>query len=153
MRIRSVARPLTIAGIVLVASLGLSGCTKPTPGVSVFSGASSVHTEAVCWAADSDSLSPEQCASDLIANASASAPKLTVVSGDTVGISVDPVIANSGWTPIVNGQRLVETPLTQNYFRFQYPSLQEVPADGIELVIQAGQNTKTRGIWAVKLTR
>lgn len=148
-----IQRLALVAAGLAAAGLALTGCTKPTPGVSVFSGSGSVHTEAICWAAESDSLSPTECAADLIQNATGKAPRISVIPGDTIGISVDTVVAESGWTPLINGQRLVETPLTQNYYRFQYPSLNEIPADGLELVIQAGQNTKTRGVWVVKLTK
>ena len=148
-----IRRLALVAACLAAAGLALTGCTKPYPAISVFSGSSSVNTEAICWAADSDSLSPTQCAADVVKNGSGKAPRISVLPGSTIGISVDPVIAESGWTPVINGQRLVETPLTQNYYRFTYPSLNEIPADGLELVIQAGQNTKTRGIWVVKVTK
>lgn len=149
MRIRLVAT----ASIAIVAAFGLTGCEKPAPGVSVFTGSNSVHSEAVCWAFDSDSLSPTQCAAEIIQNAAGKAPRIQVTPGDTIGISVDPVVAESGWTPVINGQRLVETPLDVNYYRFTYPSLNEIPADGLELSIQAGRDTKTRGVWVMKLTK
>lgn len=133
--------------------LALTGCTKPAPGVSVFSGTQTQNSEAICWSFDSDNLTPAQCASDLIANAAANgkAPIVHVIPGDTIGISVDTAVAEAGWTPIIGGQRLVETPLTTNYWRFDWPSTQQIPASGVELIIQAGQDTKTRGIWAFKI--
>lgn len=146
-------RLVATASLALVAAFGLAGCEKPAPAVSVFSGSGSVNTEAVCWAFDSDSLSPDQCAAEIIQNASGKAPRLQVTPGDTIGISVDTAVAESGWTPVINGQRLVETPISANYYRFTYPSLNEIPADGLELSIQAGRDTKTRGVWVVKLTQ
>jgi hypothetical protein len=74
-----------------------------------------------------------------------------VVPGETVGISVDTAVAEAGWFPVIGDQRLTEQPLTSTYYRFQFPSLQEVPADGLSLQVVAGRDTKTRGIWVFKL--
>lgn len=146
-------RRLAIAGIALAAVFGLAACEKPAPGISVFSGTQTKNAEAVCWSFDSDNLTPQQCASDLIANAAQNgkAPTVRVIPGETVGISVDTAVAQAGWTPIIGGQRLTEQPLTSNYWRFDWPSTQQLPADGVELLIQAGRDTKTRGVWAFKL--
>ncbi len=73
--------------------------------------------------------------------------------GDTVGISVDPKVADAGWTPVIGQQRLTSTPLDTTYYRFTYPDLQEVPADGVLLQIVAGRGESTKGIWVFRLDR
>jgi hypothetical protein len=131
----------------------VAACSKPAPGVSVFSGTNTVRQEALCWAFDADQLDPTACAQDVITGAvsGGQAPSLTVVPGDVIGISVDPAVAEAGWTPAIGGQKLTTTPITSTYYRFTYPDLQEVPADGLSLQIIAGKDTSTRGIWVFAL--
>lgn len=133
--------------------VGLAGCSKPTPGASVFSGTTSQFRHAVCWAFDADTIDPKVCAQDVIAKA-VSGPgvaTIPVVPGETIGISVDPVVADAGWFPVIGDQRLTQSPITSTYYRFTFPDLQEVPAEGLTLQIVAGQDDKTRGIWVYQL--
>lgn len=133
----------------------LSGCTKPGPGAGVFSGTTSEYRSASCWAFDSDELDPGECAQEVIEQALTgdAVSEIPVLPGDTIGISVDPVVADTGWYPIIGSQRLTTSPVTSMYFRFTYPDLQEIPADGLALQIVAGEGDKTRGIWVFKLVR
>jgi hypothetical protein len=143
-----------LAAVALAAtSLVLSGCTKPAPGASVFSGTVTKHREATCWAFDGPALATGDCAQDLIAQAATgdAVSVIPVVPGDTVGISVEPVVAETGWFPVVGNQRLTSTPITSTYYRFTFPELQEVPAEGLLLQIVAGTDANTRGIWVFKL--
>lgn len=143
------------AALAVSAVLVLSGCEKPAPGVSVFSGTTTKNEAAVCWAFDTPSLEPGDCAQDLITQASSGqqVARIPVVPGDTVGISVDKVVAESGWTPVIGQQRLTSTPLSTPYFRFTFPDLQEVPEDGVLLQVVAGRGDSTRGIWIFRLVR
>lgn len=147
-----------LAGAVVVAAsavLLLSGCDKPAPGISVFSGTATEHRQAVCWSFESEALEPGDCAQDLLTEASAgdAVARIPVVPGDTIGISVDPKVAEAGWTPVIGQQRLTTTPLETTYYRFTYPDLQEVPADGVLLQVVAGRGESTRGIWVFRLDR
>jgi hypothetical protein len=153
-----VARRSHLAGAAALgaaAVLLLSGCEKPAPGVSVFSGTSTEYRTAVCWAFESDALEPGDCAQELLTEASARdvVARVPIVPGDTVGISVDPKVADAGWTPVIGQQRLTSTPLDTTYYRFTYPDLQEVPADGVLLQIVAGRGESTKGIWVFRLDR
>lgn len=143
-----------LAGAVALAGGALAGCEKPAPAITVFSGTNSVYTKALCWAGEDPGLEPDECAQNIIAGAElGGAPELATVQGATVGISVDPIIAESGWTPAIGGQRLVSEPLTETYYRFVLPSPSELPPDGYGLQILAGGNTNLRGVWAVRLVR
>jgi hypothetical protein len=51
----------------------------------------------------------------------------------------------------VGNQRLTSTPITSTYYRFTFPELQEIPAEGLLLQIVAGSDANTRGIWVFKL--
>lgn len=134
------------------ASLTLTGCEKPAPGVSVFNGPASVRSEALCWAFDSDALSPGDCAQEILQGQTTTGVQaLTAIPGDPVGISVDPAVAESGWTVRVNGQEVTSQPLTDTYFRFMLPDLPAPIQQPLLLQIVAGQNTKIRGVWIVAL--
>jgi len=91
----------------------------------------------------------------LIAEASTgdNVPRIPVVPGETIGISVDPVVADSGWSPVIGQQRLVSTPLETTYYRFTYPDLQEIPPDGVLLQVVAGRGDAAKGIWVFRLER
>lgn len=149
------SRRSRVAGVVVAASaaLLLSGCEKPAPGVSVFSGTTTEWRQAVCWAFESEALEPGDCAQDLLTEASSGdvVARIPVVPGDTIGISVDPTVAEAGWTPVIGQQRLTSTPLDTTYYRFTYPDLQEVPAEGVLLQVVAGRGESTKGIWVFRL--
>ena len=143
------------AAVLGAASMLLTGCEKPAPGVSVFAGTTTEYREAVCWAFDSDGLEPGDCAQDLIEKASTGdgVARIPVVPGETIGISVDPSVADVGWSPVIGQQRLTATPLSTTYFRFTYPDLQEVPAEGVLLQIVAGRGESSKGIWVFRLDK
>lgn len=145
-------RKALLAAVLVIAPLALAACEKPGPGASVVSGTSSAWREAICWAHDGDALEPGTCAQDLIERATAggTVAEIPVLPGDTVGISVDPVVAETGWYPVIGNQRLTTRPVTSTYYRFTYPDLQELPTDGTLLQVVAG-DAATRGIWVFKL--
>lgn len=139
-----------VIGLAAVAGLSLTGCQKPPPSITVWTGAESLNQPALCWAFESDILQPGECAEEILQGQNAEA--LTIikpVAGNTVGISVDPEVAESGWTPVLGGQRVTQTPLTSTYFRFTFPL--GVPQTGVPLQVVAGKDAKTKGIWSVRL--
>ncbi len=132
------------------AALTLTGCEKPAPGITMFSGSSSIRSEALCWAFDSDQLDPGECADEILqGRATEGAQLLAAAPGNTVGISVDPVVAESGWNIVIGGQSLSETPLTTNYFRFTLPL--QLGSQVLPVQIVSGQNSQIRGVWIVGL--
>jgi hypothetical protein len=76
--------------------------------------------------------------------------RIPVIPGQVIGISVDPVVADAGWYPVIGSQRLTQQPITSTYYRFTYPDLQEVPADGVSLQVVAGAEG-TLGLWVFQL--
>jgi hypothetical protein len=139
----------------VVGALVLTGCEKPAPGVSVFAGTTTEYRPAVCWAFDGEALEAGDCAQDVITEASTgdAVATIPVVPGETIGISVDPKVADAGWSPVIGQQRLVSTPLDTTYYRFTYPDLQEIPAEGVLLQIVAGRGESAKGIWVFRLGR
>ena len=147
-------RSVAIAALALTPML-LAGCEKPDPGVTAWSGTTSVRADAVCWQPQGNAaLGTGDCAQDILNAASQGEglQTLDVRPGDTVGISVDPVIADSGWSVQVGTQTLVSN-LTETYFRFTFPEL-GVDLTGPGLVMQVIANARpsgTRGHWFVHL--
>lgn len=143
---------VAIAGTAITAA-ALAGCTKPAPGVSVFSGTTTEYRSAACWAFDNASLDASQCASDLLADAAegGSLARIPVVPGSTVGISVDPVVADAGWTPRIGSQPLAAEPITSTYWRFTFPEFQALTDEGIPMEIIAGSDGNTQGVWLFQL--
>jgi len=150
---KSPRRSLAIA-LVAVAPLVLTGCEKPYPGVTAWSGTSSEHLAALCWQpAELGGLTPRECAEDLLATAGSGQgiPTLEVSPGDTVGVSVDPIIAESGWSLQIAGQS-VATGLTETYYRFTFPEQGATEGAGYTLqVIAAAKPNGARGYWFFQL--
>lgn len=140
------------AGVVVLA-LALVGCTKPGPGITVFSGTSSAYRAAACWSFDGSGIDAAACAKDVLDSAAAGAEVATipVIPGTVVGISVDPTVADAGWTPRVAGQPLVAEPLTTTYWRFTFPEFQQLTDEGLAMEIVAGSAEVTQGVWLFQL--
>ncbi|MFM9134687.1 MAG: hypothetical protein ACKOT0_04515 [bacterium] len=147
------ARTALVAAVAVAGAFGLAACEKPAPGISVFSGTTSAYREALCWSFDGQPLSSENCAQDLITGAMSGdrVVRIPVIPGNTVGISVDPAVADAGWYPLVGTQRLTDRPLTTTYYRFTYPGLQQIPAAGIPLQVVADKGGETVGLWLFQL--
>ncbi len=149
----SMRRGLAIASLVLL-PLGLAGCDEPYPGVTAWSGTSSEHLAALCWQPDPASvLGPAQCAQDVLDGAAAGEgiPRLAVAPGDVVGLSVDPVVADTGWTVQVAGQTLA-TDLHETYYRFPFPVPGGTAAADYTLQVTAQTPSGgSRGLWFFRL--
>jgi hypothetical protein len=142
---------LVLAGAVVL-TLGLTACEKPNPGASVFSGTQSEFRRALCWTQEGVYLDETNCASDLMKNA-ATGPDVALIptrAGQTVGISVDPVVADTGWYPVLDGTPLTTSPITSTYFRFS-PTQEQLKAEGSTLAIAAADDAGTRGVWFFQL--
>lgn len=147
---RTSFRAVALAAAVIV---GLTGCEKPKPEVTVFSGANSVHSEAACWAADANAT----C--DLTAIGGLVTP-FTVRQGSTLGISVDSDVAEQGWIPmlVVNGQSqpLINGVLHRRYWKMVYPETAGTSLMGQSLALQVVSTTSdgkgVRGAWLFNLS-
>jgi hypothetical protein len=140
-------------GIVALSPLALAGCEKPNPGVTVWSGTNSEHVQALCWQfEEGQPLTPRECAEDVVERASSGEgiTPVSVTPGGTVGISVDPVVADSGWSVQIGGQT-VASGLTGTYYRFTFPQVANSPEGFTMQVIAAAQPTGNRGYWFFQL--
>jgi hypothetical protein len=141
---------LVIAGAGLLA-LGLTACDKPNPGASVFSGTTSQFQRAACWSDGPGYLDEKNCAANVLQQAADSTGAVPVLAGQTIGISVDPSVADIGWFPAIGGQRLTTQPLTGTYFRFT-PTQEQLTTGDQTLAVIAGDAQGSRGVWVYRLT-
>jgi hypothetical protein len=150
---KSPRRSLAIA-LVALSPLVLAGCEKPYPGVTVWSGTSSEHTAALCWQPEEvGGLTAKECANDILETAGSGQgiTALEVAPGATVGVSVDTVVAEGGWSLQIAGQTLA-TGLTETYYRFTFPEQVAAEGPGYTLqVIAAAQPNGARGYWFFQL--
>ena len=119
------SKPKVIAPVfIALLGLTLSACQKPNPGVSVWSGTNSVHSEAICWT-QQDAITPEECAQTIVESAinSPEVGTIEILSDQTVGISVDPDVAEFGWYIAIGGQRFNDSPIHETYYRFTFPKV------------------------------
>lgn len=150
---KSPRRSLAIA-LVALSPLVLAGCEKPYPGVTAWSGTSSEHIEALCWQPEEvGGLTARECANDVLETAGSGQglEVLEVAPGATVGVSVDPVVAEGGWSLQIAGQTLA-TGLTDTYYRFTFPEQVATEGPGYTLqVIAAAKPNGARGYWFFQL--
>jgi len=141
-----------VALLTAVALLGLSGCQKPTPIVTVQSGGTSVHTDAGRWCF------PGQSGDGCRTDAAPEPAVLTVTPGQTIGVDVDKAVVERHWfvqqTQIspppgqqaAAGQSNIQD---QHYFSFgttdQPVLVQVVALDG------GSDKTRTTGVWSFVL--
>lgn len=152
MSIRRRSARIAAVSLAVVAAVVLSGCEKPGPGATVVSGMTSAYRAALCWSFSGEPLNAETCAQDIVTQAmeGTDVARIPVIPGTTIGISVDPVVADAGWYPVIGSQRLTQEPITSTYYRFTYPDLQQVPASGVPLQVVAGDEG-TLGLWVFQL--
>lgn len=130
----------------------LSACEKPNPGATVWSGSDSKHREAVCWT-DQDAITPENCTQNIVelAQRNPDIAAIAVLPDQTIGISVDPKVAEFGWYVAIGGQRFNDEPIYETYYRFTFPKV-SIPQTGYDMqIISQGKGNATRGIWVFKL--
>jgi hypothetical protein len=108
--------------------------------------------EAVCWNHEDAPLGARDCAQDVLQRASngEGIPSIDVKAGNTLGVSVDPVVAEAGWSVSISGQPVAQD-LDETYYRFEFPST-PTGGPGYTLQIVAGAGSSgARGYWFVQL--
>lgn len=154
--LRSRPGRLLTSGVAASSLLLLSGCDKPDPMVAVQSGPSEDHVDAVCWARDAKAISPTTCANRLDPAALAERQGVVRVrAGDSIGISVDPEVADAGWQAQIGDGALSARRLTTTYFRFGPIGEQDLANAPLALRIYAfaGSGNTPRGLWTFTLVR
>ncbi|MEU3345604.1 DUF2771 domain-containing protein [Streptomyces sp. NPDC006700] len=144
-------RAVAAAGAVSAGLLALSACSKPTPLATLTVGSSSVSSEANCYN-DGNALKTADLAKCL---KSKDIETIKVDPDETVRFGVDPKIADTGWTILMNGQPLTDssnktyrTIPGSVFFNAQYG------ASGKTTLVSIKEGEKdVRGLWSFKLTK
>ncbi len=143
-RVRPTVAALLSGGTMVLAACG----AESEPLVTVFSpGSGSVSVSPQCWSPD-EIVSEQDCAT------TSNLGHIAVQPGATIGISVDPEIAELGGVPTVGGKRLVAQDLDSTYYRFAHSEsdLADTPDPPLE-IYAIDEDQKTRGLWVLQLTR
>ena len=147
--------------LALAAAAPLAGCEKPTPSVSVVSGSTFKSLPAACWNEENEPLPKgTNCAPGKAAT-------IKVTPGSTIGISVDPDIAESGWIVDIDGQPVIRQALsrqklTDSYHRFvlrqqDFDAIAQQAAVAGKAVLRVsavtgtGEKLQARGVWLFTL--
>jgi hypothetical protein len=149
--------------IALGSAVALTGCEKPAPSVTVFSGTTSAHREAICWSFEPTSpvtrddcsiYSPGGAPTETAESLKDQVAVIPTRAGETVGISVDTAVAETGWQVSLNRRPLSSEPITEAYFRFTMPPARLQQRDA-ELIVQAftDESDAVRGVWVFGLTQ
>jgi hypothetical protein len=140
-------RSAALACVVAAAATTLAACAKPAPNVTVWSGTASVHREARCWSFEpTGTIDGPSCAPD------AQTTGTIKVSPDTIGISVDPVVADVGWIPVLEGKPLVAVPLKVTYYSFSLSEADLQAVKRLQVVSLSADGKSARGVWYFQLT-
>jgi hypothetical protein len=142
------ARTVGMTGSAVAVAAMVTACEKPPPSITVWSGTHSVSAEALCWSFEETSLGEGQCAEDILQGSRAEGlPSLPAQPGNTLGISVDPVVAEAGWQIRAQGQPVVPETLETKYYRVTTST----PGQPVTLQVVAGREAQVQGVWLVAL--
>lgn len=144
------ARPGLYAGLCAALSLVvLTGCSKPTPIVSVVSDGSTKHTEATLYCFAGQTIAAKSCRTD-----TTKVPTVVKVKpGRPIGIDVSRELAKSGWVVVLPGagQGRDESSGKQvsHYLSFTPQFTPEAPSIDIDVrMLDHGSESKpTIGLW------
>jgi len=138
----------------------LTGCQAPEPGVTVFSGSVSDYRQAVCWTPDATQVRLKSClsvtgpTSQQRSDIESRLGSLPVRSDATIGISVDPEVADRGWYVTLGSNRVNLEAIRDTYYRLSLPATIVETGDPVPLYVLSvdGDNTDvTSGVWAFEL--
>ncbi|MFI0963936.1 DUF2771 domain-containing protein [Streptomyces sp. NPDC021080] len=145
-------RAVATVGAVSAGLLALSACDKPTPIATVTVGTKSVSSEAGCYN-DGDPVKTADLTSCL---RSKDIKSITIDPDETVRFGVDPKIADSKWTILMNGQQLLPTYSDKTYLTIPGSVFfnQQYGANATSNVISVKMGDKTvKGLWSFKFKK
>jgi hypothetical protein len=143
------ARPLATAAVGACLLLGLTGCEKPTPGVTVSSGAKSVYVESATYCRDGQSPEKQNCVEhpDRVGI-------IKVKTGNAVAIDVDKAIAKKGWI-LVDADASARSEVQDEHYFSYTPDFRNGPIVHLEIrsLDKVADDAQTTGIWKFQLVQ
>ena len=157
MTARQTARTrLAATATAVLALVGLTGCERPAPIVTVVSGGTSVHTEAAVWCFEGQSAQAGDCA-----RRAEGETVLPVSPGQRVGVDVSRPVVERGWflelgDPAAQGQAQTSPVMEdEHYFAFTAPNIE--PGSSLSLTVRTvgedGNPANPTGEWRFTLVR
>jgi hypothetical protein len=138
------ARPIVTAACL---ALALTGCQKPTPGVTVTSGTHSEHLESTTFCRDGQTAAAKNCVEHLDRIG-----RVEVKSGEPIGIDVDKSVAEHGWIVVLTDARQRSAVLDSHYFSYT-PDFSNGPLVNLEIrsLSRVANDAATTGVWKFQL--
>lgn len=133
-------RPRAAALLCLpVALVGLAGCQKPPPEVTIQGGGTSLRSEPLRYNLDGSTFENRK------------GPKvLAVRAGDTVNISVDKKVADAGWLVLVN-DKITRVSRGKPHYAFPAPDFANAPDASLVVFEQPPNGGDATGSWIFTL--
>lgn len=139
------------ARLVLVAlvALALTGCEKPTAGVTVTSGTSSAHMEATTYCRDDQSAAARNCVEYLDRVTAA-----RVKAGEPIGIDVATSITKTGWILVDTGATARSEVQDEHHFSHT-PDFPTSPVIHLEVrsLDRVADDAPVTGVWTFQLVQ
>lgn len=140
------ARPFVTAACL---ALALTGCQKPTPGVTITSGAHSTHLESTTFCRDGQTAVAKNCVEHLNRIG-----RVEVTSGEPIGIDVDKSVAEHGWIVVLADAKQRSAVLDTHYFSYT-PDFSAGPLVTLEIrsLSRVADDAETTGVWKFQLVQ
>ena len=144
------ARSRLVAGLTAAVSVvALTGCSKPTPIVSLVSGGHTVHTDATLYCFAGQSIAQRNCRTE----ANKTPTVLKVKPGGQVGIDVSRDVQRAGWVVVLPGANGAQDQSSgrqeSHYLTFtpQFsPQSPQVTLD-VRMLDHGSESKPTTGLW------
>jgi hypothetical protein len=142
-------RPLVTAAAGALLLTGLTGCQKPTPGVTVSSGTHSVHLESTTYCRDGQSAEKRNCVEHLSRQG-----LLRVKDGDAVAFDVDSTLAEHGWILVDADANARSAVQDQHHFSYT-PDFRAGPVIHLEIrsLDHVADDARQTGVWKFQLVQ
>lgn len=143
------ARPLASVAVGACLLVGLTGCEKPTPGVTVSSGSRSLHMEATTFCRDGQSAAKQNCVEHL-----SRVGVIRVKAGNPVAIDVAKSIAEHGWILVDAAANARSEVQDEHYFSYT-PDFRAGPVVHLEIrsLDKVADDATTTGVWKFQLVQ
>ncbi|HUR52058.1 MAG TPA: hypothetical protein VMZ11_08035 [Mycobacteriales bacterium] len=127
--------------------LALTGCERPTPGVTLASGTQVVHMEATTFCRDGQSAEQRNCVEHL-----SRVGLVRVKQGDSVSVDVDSSLAEHGWI-LVDADAKARSAVQDDHHFSYTPDFQAGPVMHLEIrsLDHAADDARTTGVWKFQL--
>jgi len=146
------ARPVVLCASAMVAVATLTGCQKPTPGVTLVSGGHTVRTESSVYCRDGQTVAKMDCSTH-----PARGQVLRVKQGAQVGVDVDKTLRDHGWL-LIDADRKQRSNVQDTHYLTLDANFTGRPTPGIinlevRSLDHASDNATVTGLWRFQLVQ